>query len=241
MYGEIIKILMITASGAEGINLKNTRFVHIVEPYWHMVRIEQVIGRARRICSHEELPVELRNIKVFLYLSILPTDLKTDKAKFTKHIELLNRDISRLDGKISLSTDESLFESATIKDTINRNILTAMKETAMDCSLYAAGNKTEDLVCYGFGKVESNQFASYPTFERDQTEKDDMNVKTQKLKLSNITIKGIKYAWNETTNELFDYESFKRAKKSGEDLLYVGKLIRDGPRTFRIDTEAERL
>ena len=111
----------------------------------------------------------------------------------------------------------------------------------MDCSLYAAGNKTEDLVCYGFGKVESNQFASYPTFERDQTEKDDMNVKTQKLKLSNITIKGIKYAWNETTNELFDYESFKRAKKSGEDLLYVGKLIRDGPRTFRIDTEAERL
>ena len=30
--GDIIKILMITASGAEGINLKNTRFVHIVEP-----------------------------------------------------------------------------------------------------------------------------------------------------------------------------------------------------------------
>jgi len=34
-YGEIIKILMITASGAEGIDLKNTRFVHIMEPYWH--------------------------------------------------------------------------------------------------------------------------------------------------------------------------------------------------------------
>ena len=34
-YGEIIKIMMITSSGAEGINLKNTRFVHIVEPYWH--------------------------------------------------------------------------------------------------------------------------------------------------------------------------------------------------------------
>ena len=30
IYGEIIKIFMITASGAEGINLRNTRYVHIV-------------------------------------------------------------------------------------------------------------------------------------------------------------------------------------------------------------------
>ena len=69
MYGDIIKVLMITSSGAEGIDLKNTRYVHIVEPYWHMVRIQQVIGRARRICSHEELPVELQTIKVFIYVT----------------------------------------------------------------------------------------------------------------------------------------------------------------------------
>ena len=45
--GEIIKVFMITASGAEGINLKNTRFVR-TEPYWHPVRQDQVIGRARK-------------------------------------------------------------------------------------------------------------------------------------------------------------------------------------------------
>ena len=66
--GEIIKLFMITASGAEGISLKNTRFVHICEPYWHPVRIEQVIGRARRICSHDKLPEELQTVEVFLYL-----------------------------------------------------------------------------------------------------------------------------------------------------------------------------
>ena len=33
--GEIIKVLMIT-SGSEGITLKNTRFVHLIEPYWHL-------------------------------------------------------------------------------------------------------------------------------------------------------------------------------------------------------------
>ena len=40
---------MITASGAEGTSLRNVRFVHLVDPYWHPVRREQVIGRARRI------------------------------------------------------------------------------------------------------------------------------------------------------------------------------------------------
>jgi len=55
IHGDVIQLLMITASGAEGIDLKNTRFVHITEPYWHHVRINQVIGRARRICSHMQL------------------------------------------------------------------------------------------------------------------------------------------------------------------------------------------
>ena len=50
--GDLIKIFMITASGAEGISLQNVRYVHITEPYWHPVRREQVIGRAKRICSH---------------------------------------------------------------------------------------------------------------------------------------------------------------------------------------------
>jgi hypothetical protein len=48
MYGEMIKVFMITASGSEGINLRNVRFVHIMEPYWNGVRVEQVIGRAQR-------------------------------------------------------------------------------------------------------------------------------------------------------------------------------------------------
>ena len=66
--GEIIKVFMITSSGSEGINLRNTRYVHIMEPYWHPVRSEQVIGRARRICSHKDLPEKLQSVNVFIYL-----------------------------------------------------------------------------------------------------------------------------------------------------------------------------
>ena len=66
--GEIVRVFMITSSGAEGIDLKNVRWVHITEPYWHPVRIKQVIGRALRICSHKDLPPELQTVNVFMYL-----------------------------------------------------------------------------------------------------------------------------------------------------------------------------
>ena len=68
LYGDVIKTLMITSSGSEGIDLMNVRFVHIMDPYWHPVRTEQVIGRARRICSHHLLPEALRTVKVYLYI-----------------------------------------------------------------------------------------------------------------------------------------------------------------------------
>ena len=37
-YGDVIKVFMVTKAGAEGIDLKNVRYVYITEPYWHPVR-----------------------------------------------------------------------------------------------------------------------------------------------------------------------------------------------------------
>jgi hypothetical protein len=219
--GDVIKIFMITSSGAEGINLKNTRFVHIVEPYWHMVRIEQVIGRARRICSHQDLPEELRTVKVFLYLSILSEEQK----KSEKNIELRIRDVSRIDGETPVTTDESLFEIATLKDKNNKAFLKAVKETSIDCSLYASKNKEEKLVCYGFGKVESNNFASYPSYDRDAIEKQDLNVRATNIKVEKLTYKGIDYALNKRTNELYTMADYEENKATGSELKVVGKLM----------------
>ena len=218
--GDIVKIMMITSSGAEGINLKNTRFVHIVEPYWHMVRLEQVIGRARRICSHQDLEEKLRTVKVFLYMSTFSEEQRVgDKNK-----ELLISDVSKLDKKTALTTDESLYEIARIKDTINQQLLKSIKESAIDCSIYATSNASENLVCYGYGKVTSNDFGSFPSLEEDQHQKDDLNIRTEKLKLTKLTISGIDYAVDRDTNIVYDLESYKRTKKTNEDLLVVGKL-----------------
>jgi hypothetical protein len=223
-YGEIIQVLMITASGAEGINLKNTRFVHIVEPYWHMVRIDQVIGRARRICSHQDLPEEFRTVKVFLYLSVFSEQQKTNK----KNIEMMNRDVSRLESK-PITTDESLLESAFIKNNINKQLLDAVKETAIDCSLYNPTNKDENLVCYGFGKVDSNAFASYPTLQQDLSERQEMNIKKSKLKLkASRPINGVVYAIDTNTLDAYDMNSYNQALAGTGELILVGKIIKSG-------------
>jgi hypothetical protein len=227
LYGEIIKVLMITASGAEGINLRNTRYVHIMEPYWNMVRVDQVVGRARRICSHEDLPEELRTVEVFIYLST------ATEEQIDKNIELRIQDLSKLQYKIHdekrgrdilervpFTTDQYLLEIAQIKDSITRQILTSVKETAIDCSLYNT-NPTEPLVCYGFGKVEAQSFASYPTLERDTQEK--AAVRTEKKKLVSLMVEGVKYAVDKNTMIVYDFASYEKAKEKRGELVEVGR------------------
>ena len=167
MYGEIIKLFMITAAGAEGINLKNTRYVHIMEPYWHNVRLEQVIGRARRIKSHESLPEELRTVQVFLYMSVLGEKHKQDE----KYKEIQVNDLSKIRDNTPVTTDEYLYEIAQMKQKINSQFLRVIKETAMDCHLYVEKHKKhEPLICYGRGFAPDRTFVSYPTQKMDLSE-----------------------------------------------------------------------
>jgi hypothetical protein len=66
-YGEKIKVVLISMTGAEGIDFKNLRQVHILEPWYNLSLIEQIIGRAVRTCSHKLLPFIERNVEIFLY------------------------------------------------------------------------------------------------------------------------------------------------------------------------------
>jgi hypothetical protein len=219
--GEVIKILMITASGAEGINLENTRFVHIMEPYWHMVRVDQVVGRARRICSHKHLPVELRTVKVFLYMACFTAE----QMKSKKNIELMVNDVDRVTG-MPQTTDQSLYEIAGIKDALNSQILRALKETAMDCSLYASGNKEEKLVCYGGTKTTTNDFISYPSLDLDLNIKDSMNVREERVVLQRVEIKGVPYAFNPSSEELYDWATYENSNKLSEVVGHL-KTVKD--------------
>jgi hypothetical protein len=233
--GGIIKLLMITASGAEGISLKNCRFVHVTEPYWHPVRVEQVIGRAARICSHKDLPDELRNVKVFMYLmTFSEKQLKSDES-----IELRLKDKSKLDKKTPLTSDEALFEISNIKNEINKKILMAVKEAAIDCSIHSGADSKEPLVCFSFGKTEPSpsKFSITPSLDGEEADVvSHANVKKITWKAKELRIAGKLYALKEDSGELYEYDSYLRALQvPGVDPRYVGKLNKRADGTFAVE------
>jgi len=223
--GDVIRVLMITAAGAEGINLKNTRYVHIVEPYWNMVRVDQVVGRARRICSHEDLPPELRTVKVFIYLAVFSEAQKKDQ----KYLNLMNSDLSRAAPQRPVTTDETLYEISFQKQRISQQILGVAKTSSVDCVLYASDKKA----CFGANRAASqtNDFMSYPSLEDDAQVQTKTVVRKQAVAYRDVTVQGVKYYYNEATGELFDRATFAAADRGRLPMEPAGKLVKEGART----------
>jgi hypothetical protein len=203
--GEVIKVFMITSSGSEGINLRNTRYVHLMDPYWHPVRSEQVIGRARRICSHKDLPLQFQTVEVFVYLmTFTEAQLKSDEA-----IELKRKDLSKAVPKVPLTSDQYLFEISEIKANLTNQLTEAVKESAFDCYIYSNGK------CVNFGDPTIDKFSYVPDYSDQQN---DTTVKANKIAIEwtgkLITIGDKKYVYrrmNDKVLNIYDLKSYQAA------------------------------
>ena len=80
MDGKKVKVVLITQTGAEGLDLKFIRQIHILEPWYNMNRVEQIIGRGVRTCSHKALPFTKRNVEIYLYGSVLRDGVNEETA-----------------------------------------------------------------------------------------------------------------------------------------------------------------
>lgn len=67
-----LPVMLISSSGAEGLDLQGTKHVQILEPHHNKSKIKQVIGRSVRYKSHEHLPEAERHVNVEHYVSTLP-------------------------------------------------------------------------------------------------------------------------------------------------------------------------
>ena len=65
--GEQVRVVLITKAAAEGLDFKNIRQLHVLEPWYNMNRVEQIIGRGVRNLSHCMLPFEERNVEIYLH------------------------------------------------------------------------------------------------------------------------------------------------------------------------------
>jgi hypothetical protein len=139
MYGKIAKVMMITQSGAEGISLKNVRRVLITEYFWNSVRIDQVIGRAVRTCSHKSLPVEDQTVQVFTYL------MNFTKKQLTENLTLRSKDKE-------VSTDKHIYNIAKSKEGLVNSFLKMLKAASLDCVIQADVNNplSNGYKCYSW-------------------------------------------------------------------------------------------
>lgn len=71
------KVVLISQAGSEGIDFKNLRQVHILEPWYNLFRIEQIVGRAIRNCSHKKLELKDRNTQIFMHSSYIDDSIET--------------------------------------------------------------------------------------------------------------------------------------------------------------------
>lgn len=125
--GQDVKVVLGTSVAAEGLDLKNIRQIHIVEPWFHMNKLEQVIGRAIRKCSHQDLPIPQRNVTIYHHTAILPKNKEKDTTKSKKHklIETIDMRLYRIseNKQTTIEQVERVLMSNAVDCNLNRNVL----------------------------------------------------------------------------------------------------------------------
>jgi len=66
--GSQIRVVIAGPIVSEGVDFRYMRQIHVLDPWWNMSRIEQVVGRGLRTCSHQVLPFEDQNCTVYLHV-----------------------------------------------------------------------------------------------------------------------------------------------------------------------------
>lgn len=79
-----IRALLLSSAGGEGLDLKGTRLLQIVEPHWNDEKLHQVEGRGIRYKSHEGLPPEEQNVKIQRFLSTRRRQGLAEKLRLAK-------------------------------------------------------------------------------------------------------------------------------------------------------------
>ena len=124
--GDKIKIIIGSESAAEGLDFKFIRQIHILDPRFHLNKIEQIIGRGIRNCSHIKLDSKDRNVTIFMYAATKSNNPKEDTE----------------------TLDLQIYRKAEIKSRQMGKIEYIIKRNAVDCNFNRDGNIFENDVDY---------------------------------------------------------------------------------------------
>lgn len=188
--GSLCKVVLITQAGSEGIDFKNLRQVHIMEPWYNLNRIDQIIGRAIRNCSHKILPLSKRNCQIFLHGTYIDENeeaidllLYRKCEEKSKKIGKVQRVLKRVSIDCIINEKQQDFSKLnevldklelSTKDVIN-NFLVKDKPYSLVCDY----QKECNYICNN--KLNENDVEDISTFKLEHNLKTQLNEKIKKL------------------------------------------------------------
>lgn len=182
-HGGDIDLLLVSSTGAEGLDLKNGRHIHMAEPYWDYGRLAQIIARYVRNNSHIALPPDERNVQPYLYLAVPP---KT---------EMLS------DGTYPPTTDVELYTEALNDQVLIAAFNEALHEVSIECMVNACKN------CRVCNPTNSRLFTNDPL--RDVSTADPCTqLEQHEVTAAVVELDGVKYYYTENPASLYNYKVF---------------------------------
>jgi hypothetical protein len=136
-HGELIRALLVSKTGAEGLDLKGVRQVHIFEPYWDKSREDQVKARGVRLGSHDHLPVEEREVQPFLYIAVANREMFEGMRPSEREKEAPPSRYRLIE---EITIDEKFHTRALAKQVINGSFRELLRDVCLECSINGYGD-----------------------------------------------------------------------------------------------------
>jgi hypothetical protein len=110
MTGGVIKVVIGSQVASEGVDFRFIREIHVFDSWFHLNKMEQVLGRGVRFCSHSLLDEDKRNCTVHLL-------------------------VHKVEGEEVETADLYMYREAMVKALQVGRVTRVLKEYAIDCNL----------------------------------------------------------------------------------------------------------
>jgi hypothetical protein len=237
-HGDEVRVILISRAASEGLDFKYIRQVHVLDPWYNLNRIEQIVGRGVRNRSHCGLEFEERNVEIYLHAStngesetadIYVYRYAEEKAKKIGEVTRLMKSVST---DCVLNEMQNNFTEKEMKAVADEGVVQIVPSTHQELFSYKLGDKPFSEIC---DYMEDCSYACYPANKiktkdiNELYDKEQISVNSTKIVEKLKTIFKVESAYHFETIE--SMEVFKNA--STEELYYSLTRLIEGPDTIQ--------
>lgn len=239
--GEEVRVILISRAASEGLDFKYIRQVHILDPWYNLNRIEQIIGRGVRNRSHCGLEFEERNVEIYLHATINGEQETADVYVYRYAEEKAKKigEVTRLLKTVSvdcvLNHLQTNFTDEKMEKVAKNGIVQIVPSTKDELVEYKLGDKPFSSIC---DYMEDCQYACYPKDADKKIKTKDINELYDKEQISinsKKIIEKIKIIFKKENVYHFEtiesMDIFQNATK--EELYYSLTQLIEGPETIQ--------